>query len=122
MPASRGASPSLSRHARHKHLEASLGSGRNGNWVHQQSAPGLHAMGVPQRTQVTVASSVIATPPSAPRRHFVDVLQEVGGVVVDAIGAGALQLLAAIAAGEQADAERPRPARGEHVPDAVTDH
>ena len=47
--------------------------------------------------------------------------QQVGGILIDAIGAGAFQLLLAIAAGEQANAERAGAARGQHVPDAVAD-
>src|SRR5262245_18251933 len=61
-------------------------------------------------------SGGIALPPHA---HLVQMPQQVGRVLVDAIGAGALQLVLAVAAGEQADAERAGAPRGEQVPDAV---
>ena len=54
--------------------------------------------------------------------HLGEVAQEVRGVVVDPVRAGARGLLFSVASRQQPDAERPRPPRGEHVPDAVTDH
>ena len=49
-------------------------------------------------------------------------LEQVCGVVVHPIRPRALQLIRAIAAGQEPDAEHARAARGEHVPDAVADH
>src|SRR2546429_3330372 len=57
-----------------------------------------------------------------PDPELVQVAVEVGGVLVDAEGAGPVQLVAAVAAREQADAQGPRPLRRQHVPDAVPDH
>src|SRR5215218_8870345 len=55
----------------------------------------------------------------APHPELVEVPHEHGRIVVDPVGPGALELLRAVAAGEQADAQGARPAGGEHVPDAV---
>ena len=48
--------------------------------------------------------------------------EQLGRVAVDAVGAGALELVGAVAAGQQADAEHARAARREQVPDGVADH
>jgi hypothetical protein len=50
------------------------------------------------------------------------VQEQVGRVLVDPVGAGPLQLFAAVAARQQADAERPGPPGGQQVPDRVADH
>src|SRR5450759_3390646 len=62
-------------------------------------------------------STLLAAP-----ADFVDVFQQVGRVLEYAVCAGALELVLRIATGEQADAKRMRPSRGEHVPDRVADH
>src|SRR5215218_9906842 len=49
---------------------------------------------------------------------LVEVTEEVGRIVVDAVRAGALELLEAVAAGQQADPEGPRSPGGEQVPNA----
>ena len=41
------------------------------------------------------------------RRELVEMLEDIGGIVEHAHGAGALQLLLAIAARQKSDAERP---------------
>src|SRR5204863_20459 len=53
---------------------------------------------------------------------LIDMLQHVGGVLEHPVGAGAQQLVLAIAARQKADAQRMAAARRQHVPDAVTDH
>src|SRR5712664_1533916 len=50
-----------------------------------------------------------------PGQHF-------GRVGVDAVGAGPLQFLPAVAARHQPDADRPGPPGRQQVPDAVADH
>ena len=61
--------------------------------------------------------------PSGPDSHLVEVTEEVGGILVDAVGAGSLQLLLPVAAGEQPDTERLGPTGGQEIPDAVAhDH
>jgi hypothetical protein len=50
------------------------------------------------------------------------VIEEVSRIIVDAIGTGLLELLATVAAREEADAQRPRSLGGEHIPDAIADH
>jgi hypothetical protein len=50
------------------------------------------------------------------------VQEQVGRVLVDPVGAGPFQLLAAVAAREEADPQRPGPAGGQQVPDRVADH
>ena len=57
-----------------------------------------------------------------PAANFVDVSQEVGGVLKDAIGPSALELFPAISSGQKADGQSPGAARGQHIPDAVADH
>ena len=47
--------------------------------------------------------------------------EQVGGIVVDAKGGRLLQLARAIAAAQEADAERPAARRRQHVPNAVAD-
>ena len=44
--------------------------------------------------------------------HLVQVLQQVGRILVGSIGARAFEFVLAVAAREQADSERPGPARG----------
>src|SRR3954470_21888056 len=53
---------------------------------------------------------------------LVEVRQQVGGVLVDAVGAGPLQFVLAVAAREQADPQGPRPPGRQQVPDAVAHH
>src|SRR5712671_319163 len=48
-----------------------------------------------------------------------DVQQHVSGIGVDAKGAGLLEFVFAVAAGEEAYAEGAAPSGGQHVPDAV---
>jgi len=57
----------------------------------------------------------------APDAHLVQMQQQVGRIIVDPVSSGALQFFTAISPREEADAQRPGPSRGEHVPDAVTD-
>src|SRR3954454_13590039 len=57
----------------------------------------------------------------APDPDLVEVVKEIGRVGVDPVRAGPLELLAAVAAGQQPDAERSGPPRGQQVPDAVDD-
>ena len=52
---------------------------------------------------------------------LVQVAQEIGRIVVDAVGAGDLELRASVPAREQADAQRARALRGEQIPNAVAD-
>src|SRR4051794_2954178 len=66
--------------------------------------------------QKSAPSSVVRS-----RSDFVEMEQHVGRIVVDPERSGALQLLAAVAAGEQADSKRPTARSGDHVPDAVAD-
>src|SRR5579864_2695089 len=54
--------------------------------------------------------------------QLVEMAQKGGGIVVDPVRAGLRQLLPAVAAGEQPDPQRPRPAGRQHVPHAVADH
>src|SRR5215475_2307468 len=58
----------------------------------------------------------------APAADFVEMIEQVGRVLVDANGAGMAQFLVAIAAGQQPDAERATARGSEHVPDGVADH
>src|ERR1700730_6548925 len=58
---------------------------------------------------------------SIPAADLIDVLEEVGRIFVDATGASALELLSAVAAGEEADAEGTGTLGCQHVPDAVAD-
>src|ERR1700730_8101023 len=48
--------------------------------------------------------------------------QEIGGILVDAIGTGSLEFFVAIAAREKSDAQSACSARGQYVPDAVAHH
>src|ERR1051325_10801843 len=48
--------------------------------------------------------------------------QQIGGIVVDTISAGAFQLLAAITARKQSNTQRTRASRREQIPDAVADY
>ena len=59
---------------------------------------------------------------TAPPADLVDMPQQVGRVLVDPVGARPHQLVLAIAARQQADAERPGAPRRQHVPDAVAHH
>src|ERR671931_703137 len=56
------------------------------------------------------------------KAYLVQRLPELTRVSVDAKGAGAGQLVLSVAAAENADAEHPRPACSEQVPDGVADH
>src|SRR6266480_4257905 len=53
--------------------------------------------------------------------HFVQMTKQGGRILVDAVGPGALQFFLPVASRQQTDAERPCPAGGQHIPDAVTD-
>ena len=55
------------------------------------------------------------------KAELVQRLPQLLRVSVDAKGAGAGQLVLAVAAAEQADAEHPRPACGEQIPDGIAD-
>src|SRR5258708_5169420 len=59
---------------------------------------------------------------SAPRRDFVDVVEQIRGIRVDAKRAGAREFFLAVAARQQTHAERPCALRGDHVPDAVAQY
>src|SRR5689334_18724283 len=61
-------------------------------------------------------------PMLAPPADLVEMIEQISRVLVDADGAGVAQLLVAIAAGQQPDAERATARGGEHVPDGVADH
>src|SRR4029453_14163536 len=52
-----------------------------------------------------------------PDPDLVEVGQEIGRVVIDTVGAGPFQLLAAIAARQQPHPQRPGPPGGQQVPD-----
>src|SRR6478735_4337030 len=56
---------------------------------------------------------------SPPAADFVEVLQQIRGIGVDAVRARSLEFLLPIAAGQQPDAERTCTLRRQHVPDAV---
>ncbi len=58
----------------------------------------------------------------APHADLVEVAEQVGRIIVHAIGAGALQLLLTIPARQHADPQRPGPPGREQVPHAVADH
>src|SRR5689334_19086144 len=58
-------------------------------------------------------------PDLSPPADLIQMPKQVGGIFVDADGAGALQLLLPIAAREQAYAERAAAAGGQHVPDRI---
>src|SRR2546426_12710364 len=47
--------------------------------------------------------------------------QQIGRILVDAVGPGALQFFLSVASRQETDAKRPGPAGGQHIPDAVTD-
>src|SRR5207249_1559958 len=58
-----------------------------------------------------------------PNAHLVQVSKQIRGVLVDAIGPGPLQLLLAVAAGQNPDPQCPGPPGREEVPHAVAhDH
>src|SRR5438105_191760 len=61
---------------------------------------------------------------SEPAAHadFVEVCEQVAGVLVDPEGARVEELLAAITARQQADPERASAPGGEQIPHAVADH
>ena len=46
--------------------------------------------------------------------------EQIGGILIDAVGAGSLQLFFSIAAGQQANAEGAGTSGGEHVPNTIT--
>src|SRR5580765_7390247 len=52
---------------------------------------------------------------------FIQMSEDIGRVLIDPIGSGALQLIPAIAPGEQSHREGERAARGQQIPDAVSD-
>src|SRR2546427_8103121 len=52
---------------------------------------------------------------------FIEMAQQIGRILVDAVGPGALQFFLSVASRQETDAERPCPAGGQHIPDAVTD-
>src|SRR6516225_5683070 len=54
--------------------------------------------------------------------HLIDMAQQIRRILVDADGAGLAQFVGAVAATQEADAERAAARGGEHVPDAVSDH
>src|SRR6184192_1307289 len=54
-----------------------------------------------------------------PNADFIEVLQQVTGILVDAVGARLLEFLATVAAGQQADAERGCSLCRQQIPDAV---
>src|ERR1700716_1799904 len=56
---------------------------------------------------------------SIPAAHLVDVPQQVGRIFVDATRAGPLELVAAVATRQQADAKCASTLRSQHVPDAI---
>ena len=56
---------------------------------------------------------------SLPDADLINVFEEIGRIFIDAISAGALELFAAVTAGEEADAERAGSPGRQHVPDAV---
>ena len=55
-----------------------------------------------------------------PDTHFFQVAQQVGGVLVDPVGAGSLQFLGAITSREEPDPEGARPLGSKEIPNAVT--
>src|SRR3979411_2538548 len=56
---------------------------------------------------------------SIPAAHLVDVPQQVGRIFVDATRAGPLELVAAVATRQQADAKCASTLRSQHVPDTI---
>ena len=60
------------------------------------------------------------TPGSHPQ--LVEVLEQIGGILVDPVRSRPRQLLLAVAAGQQSDAQRPGAPRRQEVPHAVADH
>src|SRR5690348_10376112 len=56
-----------------------------------------------------------------PAADLVDVAQEVGRILIYPHGTGALELVLAIAAGEEAHSQAAGAPGGQHVPDAVAD-
>src|SRR5438128_11391200 len=107
----------------------------------RRRATGLRALPPPYRGMLTggnIASGPVprevptrhrgAAPDPAPRSfrdahpHLVQVLQQVGRVLVHPIRASALQLLRPVAARQEADAECASAAGGEQIPYAVPDH
>ncbi len=75
-------------------------------------------------TLISAPDRLVAPPclPSEPHTDFVKMTQEVSRVLVDAVGTGAFQFLLPVASRQEADSNRPCPAGGEHVPDAVPHH
>src|SRR4249919_3326560 len=59
--------------------------------------------------------------PQRAHADFVGTGEQVGRVCVDPVGTGAFELLPAIAAGHDADPDRPGPPGSQQVPHAVTD-
>src|SRR5439155_22632020 len=58
---------------------------------------------------------------SGPDPYLVQVRQQVRGILVDPVGAGTLELILAVAARQETDAERAGAVGGEEIPDAVAD-
>src|SRR5690242_15265426 len=59
--------------------------------------------------------------PRRPDAHFIQVREQVSGIVVHSVRAGALELLSTIPTRQDPDAQSGSAARGEEVPDAVAD-
>src|SRR5579859_2327771 len=53
---------------------------------------------------------------------FVEMVQQIGRVLVHPIRAGPLELFLSVAPGEEADRQRARPAGGQEIPDTVAHH
>ena len=56
-----------------------------------------------------------------PDADFVQVPEQVGGILVHPVGAGPLELILSVATGQDANAERSGAAGCEEIPDAVSD-
>jgi hypothetical protein len=73
-------------------------------------------------------TGMTATAPTWPRMssattaNFIKVPEEVGRIFVNPSGTGALKFLLSVTAGQQSDAQRPRPTRRKHIPDRIADH
>src|ERR1700682_1559023 len=53
---------------------------------------------------------------------FIDMAQQVPGILVDAVGPRSLEFLLPVAARQQSDPERASTTRGKQIPDAVADN
>src|SRR5688572_21309664 len=77
---------------------------------------------LPHASRLARASA--ASQSREPRRSdskFIDGVEKLVGTAVDPEGSSREQLVLAVAAGEQADAEHPRAPCGEQVPDRIAD-